>query len=87
MDAREVARGNGPPRPAERLAGKTLEAILDSGVLPRRSVAAVRPREAWRSDTGLVNDPAGTKRRTLRYSREEIDDLVERLCATPPSDR
>jgi hypothetical protein len=32
----------------------------------------VRPEQAWREGTGLVNDPAGTRRRHTPYTREQI---------------
>ncbi|MGN6380601.1 MAG: DUF1272 domain-containing protein [Gaiellales bacterium] len=47
----------------------------------------IRPREAWRDGTGLINDPPGTRRRSLRYTPEEIDRLVARLRDVPPEDR
>ena len=47
----------------------------------------IRPRVAWRDGTGLANQPAGTKRRHVTYSRKEIGELVERLRETPPGDR
>jgi hypothetical protein len=47
----------------------------------------IRPRNAWREGTGLVNDPPGSTRRKSRYSREEIEDLVETLRAVPPAER
>ena len=47
----------------------------------------IRPRDAWREGTGLANDPPGTTRRTSRYSREEIEGLVERLRSIPPGER
>jgi hypothetical protein len=47
----------------------------------------IRPRGAWREGTGLGHDPPGTRRRSLRYSDEEIDDLVARLRDVDPADR
>lgn len=53
------------------------------GFVPR----PIRPEKAWREGTGLVNDPAGTRRRSPSYSREEIDVLVATLRGVPPSER
>jgi hypothetical protein len=47
----------------------------------------IRPQNAWREGTGLVNDPPGTRRRHPSYSREEIDALSARLHGTPPGER
>jgi uncharacterized protein len=47
----------------------------------------IRPAQAWRDGTGLVNDPPGTRRREPSYSREEILALSERLRDVPPSKR
>src|SRR5579871_604993 len=44
----------------------------------------IRPQNAWRDGTGLVNDPPGTRRRRPSYSREEIDALSARLRDTEP---
>jgi uncharacterized protein len=53
------------------------------GFVPR----PVRPSNAWREGTGLVNDPPDTRRRQLRYSRADVDALSRRLRDVPPSDR
>ena len=53
------------------------------GFVPR----PIRPRGEWRPSTGLAHDPAGTKRRRLRYSAEEIAALTQRLRDVPPSER
>ena len=53
------------------------------GFVPR----PVRPQQAWREGTGLAHDPAGTRRRSLRYSAQEIDDLFARLRDVDPTDR
>jgi len=53
------------------------------GFVPR----PIRPVAAYREGTGLVNDPPGTRRRSLSYSAEEIADLVARLRAVDPADR
>jgi len=47
----------------------------------------IRPAEAWRPDTGLAFDPAGTTRRRTRYSGDEIRSFVERLEHIAPADR
>ena len=47
----------------------------------------IRPVNAWREGTGLVNDPPGSRRRSPSYSREEIDALVARLRDVPPAER
>ncbi len=53
------------------------------GFVPR----PIRPAAAYREGTGLVNDPPGTRRRSLGYSEQEIADLVSRLRAVDPADR
>src|SRR3954469_14395501 len=53
------------------------------GFVPR----PIRPRQAWRPDTGLAYDPPGTRRRRARYGDEEIRALGERLQDTPPRAR
>ena len=50
-------------------------------------VRPVRPRKAWREGTGLINDPAGVRRRTSAYSRDEIAAFVETIRTTPPAAR
>jgi hypothetical protein len=47
----------------------------------------IRPANAWRETTGLVNDPAGTERRRARYSVAEIQEFSERLRGIPPGER
>jgi hypothetical protein len=47
-------------------------------------VRPIRPRNAWREGTGLVNDPPGTQRRSLSYSREELDALSVQLRDVQP---
>jgi uncharacterized protein len=47
----------------------------------------VRPRGAWRPTTGLVNDPAGTKRRHTEYTREALEEFVSKLRDVPPVER
>jgi hypothetical protein len=50
-------------------------------------VRPIRPTQAWRDGTGLVNDPAGARRRVASYSTEQIADLVARLREVPPDER
>ena len=47
----------------------------------------IRPAQAWRETTGLVNDPPGTRRRHASYTREEIVAFAETLRAVPPTER
>jgi hypothetical protein len=47
----------------------------------------VRPRGSWRQDTGLVNDPADTRRRHTPYSAGQIEEFAAGLRATPPAQR
>jgi hypothetical protein len=47
----------------------------------------IRPRRAWREGTGLVNDPPDPGRRSLRYSREQVQELVAMLRDVPPPER
>src|SRR5579864_602884 len=44
----------------------------------------IRPRGEWREETGLGNDPPGTRRRSLHYSEEQIEALTARLRDVPP---
>jgi hypothetical protein len=53
------------------------------GFVPR----PIRPVKAWREGTGLAHDPPGTRRRSVSYSREEIDALVATLRGVPPAER
>jgi hypothetical protein len=46
-----------------------------------------RPAGAHREGTGLVHDPAGTRRRHTRYSREEIAAFSASLRDVPPATR
>ena len=50
-------------------------------------VCPIRPAQAWRDGTGLVNDPAGTRRREASYTADEIAALVETLRGIPPNER
>ena len=47
----------------------------------------IRPQNAWRNGTGLVNDPAGDRRRQSSYGRDEIAAFVESIRTIPPSAR
>lgn len=47
----------------------------------------VRPHRAWREGAGLVNDPPDTRRRRLRYSTEQVLELVQTLRDVPPAER
>ncbi|HEY1318229.1 MAG TPA: DUF1272 domain-containing protein [Gaiella sp.] len=47
----------------------------------------VRPARSWRETTGLVRDPAGTRRRHTPYSIEEIEAFAAGIVAIPPSKR
>lgn len=47
----------------------------------------IRPAQAWRESTGLVNDPPGNRRRHTKYGRAEIDGFVDSLRNVPPSER
>jgi uncharacterized protein len=53
------------------------------GLQPR----PIRPAQAWREGTGLVNDPAGTRRRHTSYDRSAIDAFVATLRDVPPAER
>jgi hypothetical protein len=47
----------------------------------------IRPVRAWRDGTGLVNDPAGTRRRHAAYPREAIEAFSAGLRDVPPAER
>ena len=47
----------------------------------------VRPGQAWRQGTGLVNDPAGTKRRHTPFTRDEIEAFGRTLRDVAPQRR
>jgi hypothetical protein len=48
---------------------------------------SIRPARAWRDGTGLVNDPAGTRRRHTPYTREQLDAFTAALRDVTPVDR
>jgi hypothetical protein len=45
----------------------------------------IRPRRAHRDGVGLVNDPAGTRRRHTPYSRVELEAFSARLRGVDPA--
>jgi hypothetical protein len=47
----------------------------------------IRPAQAWRESTGLVDDPPGNRRRHTKYGPEEISAFVESLRDIRPSER
>ena len=47
----------------------------------------IRPVQVWRDGTGLVNDPAGSRRRHSPYNTEEIQAFVETLRNVSASER
>jgi hypothetical protein len=47
----------------------------------------IRPRQAWRAGTGLLNDPPDSRRRQPKYSLEEIGHLTAKLSDTSPAER
>jgi hypothetical protein len=53
------------------------------GFVPR----PIRPVGAWREGTGLGSDPPGTRRRTTRYTHDEIAAFSQKLRDVPPERR
>ena len=47
----------------------------------------IRPRQAWRPGTGLVNDPSGMRRRHAAYTLDEIGAFAESLRDVDPGAR
>ena len=47
----------------------------------------IRPRGAWRPGEGLAHHPASITRRSLRFSREEVDAFARSLHHLPPEQR
>ena len=47
----------------------------------------IRPGNAWRENTGLANDPAGTRRRHTPYTRGEIEAFARTVRDVPPQGR
>jgi uncharacterized protein len=50
-------------------------------------VRPIRPAHAWRETTGLVHDPAGTRRRYTRYTAQELATFTAQLRQTAPDER
>jgi uncharacterized protein len=46
-----------------------------------------RPARTWRDGTGLVNDPAGARRRHTPYTRVEPEAFSASLRDVPPAER
>jgi uncharacterized protein len=53
------------------------------GFVPR----PIRPKHAWRSGVSLQDQPAGTKRRKVGYSMDDIAAHTAKVRDIPPSDR
>jgi hypothetical protein len=53
------------------------------GFVPR----PIRPRNAWRPTTGLVNDPPDTERRRTSYSADDVAALTAALRSVAPDAR
>ena len=47
----------------------------------------IRPAQAWREGTGLINDAPGKRRRHTPYTLEQIETFAEALGAVPPGER
>src|SRR5262245_49388898 len=47
----------------------------------------IRPAQAWRDGTGLVNDPPGERRRHTNYTREQLAEFSAGLRGVPPAER
>lgn len=47
----------------------------------------IRPRQCYRPGTGLEHHPAGTRRRSNKYSVAEREDLTTRLRDVDPAKR
>jgi len=47
----------------------------------------IRPERGWREGAGLAHDPPDGRRRSLRYSMEQVQELVEQLRDVPPAER
>ena len=47
----------------------------------------IRPRRPWREGAGLVSHPPDSRRHSLRYSMEQVHELVQTLRDVPPEDR
>jgi uncharacterized protein len=53
------------------------------GLVPR----PVRPTTEWRTGICLGKQPASTQRKSLKYSRDDIDAHCERIKDIPPEQR
>ncbi|HWU00702.1 MAG TPA: DUF1272 domain-containing protein [Terriglobales bacterium] len=47
----------------------------------------IRPSREWRPETCLMHDPAGTRRRQLHYSADDIAAFVARIKDIAPEKR
>jgi len=47
----------------------------------------IRPRTAWRPNTGLAHDPPDPLRRTVSYPMPDIAALAAQLVDVPPEQR
>ena len=50
-------------------------------------VRPIRPAQAWRQGTGLVNHPPGEQRHLTPYAHAEIEAFTASLRAVPPAER
>jgi hypothetical protein len=53
------------------------------GFVPR----PIRPQQEWRTGSGLVNDPPDARRRSLKYSIEQVSEFVRTLQDRAPEER
>ena len=53
------------------------------GFVPR----PIRPTHAWRAATGLESDPASSKRRHTKYSRDELMAFAATISHLEPENR
>jgi hypothetical protein len=47
----------------------------------------IRPRKAWREGVSRVDDPPSTRRRQIKYSREQLAEFCGRVRDVDPCDR
>ncbi len=47
----------------------------------------IRPKQGHRPGSGLISDPAGTRRRSNDWTRQERAELSEKLRHVPPDQR
>ena len=50
-------------------------------------VRPIRPARAWRDGTGLAHDPPDSRRRSLRYTMDQVLELSQTLLGVPPNER